>query len=94
MDRRGDTASNQGPRPRRGKSRRGILATLARIFHRMAWLGMAMRLPSRGLQILGPMDDEEAELTARNDIGLPEADLTEEQRAEAIRRIKRKPRIG
>jgi len=40
------------------------------------------------------MLDDEADLFAPNHAGLPEANLTEEQRREAIRRIKQKPRIG
>jgi hypothetical protein len=38
--------------------------------------------------------DGEAALHAPNTTGLPEADLSEEQRQEAIRRMRNKPRIG
>ena len=38
--------------------------------------------------------EDDADFMAPNPSGLPEADLTEEQRQEAIRRIKNRPRIG
>jgi hypothetical protein len=82
---------------RYGRRRRSLSSRLFRPFERLAVGALSLRWPfyrRADVLLASELEDPDAELLARNDYGLPEADLTEEQRREAIRRIRQRPRIG
>ena len=88
-----DQARRVPPEP----TRRRIVARLLRPFKLFLKASHIVRGPF-GLRHAASFEDEltrdEAALFAPNTTGIPEASLTEDERREALRRTRSKPRIG